>query len=50
VVRQADIDAGPRDGLTTEERKELAELRRENKRLPADVELLKRATAFFASV
>jgi transposase len=47
-VRQAEVDAGERDGLTTEERKELAELRRENKRLQADVDLLKRATAFFA--
>ena len=47
-VRQAEVDAGERDGLTTEERRELAELRRENKRLQADVDLLKRATAFFA--
>lgn len=47
-VRQAEIDAGGRDGLTTEERKELAELRRENRRLRDDVEILKRATAFFA--
>ena len=47
-VRQAEVDAGERGGLTTEERKELAELRRENKRLQADVDLLKRATAFFA--
>jgi transposase len=35
-------------GLTTAERKELAELRRENRRLREDVEILKRATAFFA--
>ena len=47
-VAQAEIDAGKRPGLTTEEREELARLRRENKRLQADVELLKRATAFFA--
>jgi transposase len=47
-VRQAEVDAGERDGLTTEERKELSELRRDNKRLQADVDLLKRATAFFA--
>ena len=46
-VRQADIDAGKRDGLTTEEREELAQLRRENRRLREDVEILKRATAFF---
>ena len=37
-----------RPGLTTEEREELTRLRRENRRLQADVDLLKRATAFFA--
>lgn len=47
-VRQAEVDAGERDGLTTEERRELSELRRENWRLKDDVEILKRATAFFA--
>ena len=46
-VRQADVDAGKRDGLTTVERAELAQLRRENRRLREDVEILKRATAFF---
>jgi len=45
-VAQAEIDAGQRPGLTSEESEELARLRRENKRLQADVELLKRATAF----
>jgi transposase len=48
-VRQADIDAGVRtDGLTSAEREELAALRQENRRLREDVEILKRATAFFA--
>jgi len=48
-VRQADLDSGLRtDGLTTAEREELARLRRENRRLTEDVEILKRATAFFA--
>ena len=47
-VRQAEIDSGVRDGLTTEERNELTALRRENRRLKEDVEILKRATAFFA--
>ncbi len=47
-VRQADIDDGRRDGLTTSEREELSRLRRENRRLQQDVEILKRATAFFA--
>jgi transposase len=48
-VAQADLDTGTRtDGLTTDEREELARLRRENRRLSEDVEILKRATAFFA--
>ena len=47
-VRQADVDAGERPGLTSAERDELASLRRENRRLRDDVEVLKRATAFFA--
>ena len=49
-VKQAERDSGTRqDGrLTSTERKELAELRRENRRLREDVEILKRATAFFA--
>jgi transposase len=47
-VRQAETDAGERAGLTTEERVELTQLRRENRRLREDNETLKRATAFFA--
>ena len=47
-MEQAEIDAGQRQGLTSDEREELARLRRENRRLQADVDLLKRATAFFA--
>jgi transposase len=49
-VKQAERDAGTRadGGLTTTERDELAQLRRENRRLREDVEVLKRATAFFA--
>jgi transposase len=35
-------------GLTSAERKKLAQLRAENRRLREDVEILKRATAFFA--
>ena len=48
-VKQAGCDAGTRQdgGLTSAERQELAELRRENRRLREDVEILKRATAFF---
>ena len=50
-VRQAERDSGSRHdgGLTTDERRELAQLRRENRRLREDVEVLKRATAFFAN-
>jgi transposase len=47
-LRQAERDAGTGDGgLTTSEKEELAQLRRENRRLREDVEILKRATAFF---
>jgi transposase len=46
-VRQARIDRGERAGLTTSERAELAELRRENARLRMERDLLKRATAFW---
>ncbi|PKV90304.1 transposase [Amycolatopsis echigonensis] len=51
-VKQAERDAGTRadGGLTSDERAELARLRRENRRLSEDVEILKRATAFFASM
>jgi transposase len=47
-VEQAEIDSGQRDGLSSGDRQELQELRRENRRLQADVDLLKRAMAFFA--
>ena len=49
-VSQAAIDggAGPRGALTTEERQELTQLRREVRQLRMEREILKKATAFFA--
>jgi transposase len=48
-VKQADRDEGLRsDGLTTAEREELRRLRRENKQLRIEREILKKAAAWFA--
>ncbi len=48
-LRQADLDAGRRnDGLTTEEKQELARLRKENARLREERDILEKATAWFA--
>jgi transposase len=48
-VRQADLDEGRKeDGLTTQEREEIRKLRRENKRLREEREILKKAAAWFA--
>ena len=49
-LRQAEIDdgRGPAGALTTAEREEFAALKRENKTLRMEREILKKATAFFA--
>ena len=47
-LKQADIDEGITDGLTSQERQELKRLRREVKILQQEKEILKKAAAFFA--
>ncbi len=49
-VKQADVDAGngPAEALTTAEREELARLRRDNKRLTMEPDILKAAATSFA--
>ena len=48
-VAQAEVDAGRRDGITTAERDELSRLRKENRVLREERDILKRATVFFAA-
>jgi len=48
-IKQADLDDGVRsDGLTTEEREELKRLRKENRRLQQERDILSKAAAWFA--
>ncbi len=47
-VQQDEIDSGKREGLTTSEREELQRLRRENRILREERDILKKAAAFFA--
>ena len=47
-LKQADIDDGQRGGLSTDERAELVALRRELRTAKMEVEILKRAAAYFA--
>ena len=47
-MAQDDVDTGRREGVSTDERRELVELRRRNRVLEMEVEILKRASAHFA--
>jgi transposase len=47
-VRQAERDAGRREGLTTDERARMKELERENRELRRANEILRKASAYFA--
>ena len=47
-MHQAAIDDGIKEGLTTAEQSKVVQLRRDKRRLEMEVEILRRATAFFA--
>lgn len=46
-LRQAEIDGGDRDGVTTASAREIRELKRRNAELEQTIEILKAATSFF---
>ena len=48
-VRQAEVDAGQRPGVSSEESAEMRRLKRENAELRRANEILKAASAFFAA-
>jgi len=48
-VKQAKIDDGKRPGVTSEERRQITELEKENRELRRANEILKSASAFFAA-
>jgi len=47
-MKQADIDDGRRNGLSSDERAELVQLRRDLRTAKMEIEILKRAAAYFA--
>jgi transposase-like protein len=47
-MRQADVDDGIKDGMTTAEQAENVQLRRTVRRLEMENEILRRAAAYFA--
>lgn len=47
-MAQAEVDAGRKEGVTSYEREELVRLRRENRIQAMEIEILKRASAYFA--
>jgi transposase-like protein len=47
-MAQAEVDEAKREGLSSAEKQELVHLRRENRVLTAENEVLKRAAAYFA--
>ncbi|KZS73085.1 transposase [Mycobacterium kansasii] len=47
-VRQAEVDAGAMAGVSSEQKRELRELRRKTGELEQTIEILKAATSFFA--
>jgi transposase len=47
-VQQGEVDEGRRDGATTDEKEEIRRLRRENRQLKLEREILAKAAAWFA--